>query len=290
MWLKNLFPKEEQPTHYLHSRQVPDECVFENNPDLSDAEIECFKTHGLLVKTDVLSEDHCKRAVDRCWELLPPHFQRDQPDTWQGKVKDCCVEKSLHSRRGRVKFRECLRSESWVYDIIARNPVIEKTVAALLGKVAPPSHIRGLYPVFPVGIPIERPPGPHTDMQIFQVGTVGYLEDVAPNGGGFTIWPGSHLRLHASFALNGSVHPPGADLSAEVERLRSKIQPWEISGRMGTVIFWHHRLMHTYGFNRTNRVRQAILGDFAQSTPWAPSEISPSSDPWEGWSERIRNA
>lgn len=294
MKLRNLFRKPQAPavsdSSYLPSISIPDACVFGNEPNLSDAEIACFKTHGILVKTDILSEDDCRRAVDRCWELLPPHFNRDEPDTWQGMVKDCCVTKSLHSRNGRVKFRECLRSESWVYDIVAQNPLIGKTVAVLLGTVAPPNHIRGLYPVFPVGIPSERPPGPHTDMQIFQVGTVGYLEEVAPHGGGFTVWPGSHLRLHEQFAFNGCTHPPVPELMAEVERLRSEIQPWEIPGRRGTVIFWHHRLMHTYGFNRTKRVRQAILGDFAQTTPWAPPDFSPSSDPWDGWSERIRSS
>ena len=65
--------------------------------------------------------------------------------------QDSCHTKDLGSRRGRLKFRECVRKEPWLYGLLAGHPEARAAVEDLLGpgEVAAPRYFRGLYPVFP---------------------------------------------------------------------------------------------------------------------------------------------
>ena len=42
------------------------------------------------------------------------------------------------------------------------------------------------------------PGGPHADALPFHVGMTAYMDDVPPGGGGFTVWPTSHVQLYQS--------------------------------------------------------------------------------------------
>ena len=58
--------------------------------------------------------------------------------------------------RGRVKFRECLRGERWLYDLTAANPDILACIKELIGEPVPPE--RPPYEPAP-GEPQEPPEG-----------------------------------------------------------------------------------------------------------------------------------
>ena len=88
-----------------------------------------------------------------------------------------------------------------------------------------------------------------------------YLSDVLPQGGGFTVWPGSHhvmAKHHGS--LGGDDRLPTFDLA--VAGVEASTQPVEAIGPTGTVVFWHQRIVHTAGINTRKTVRHATLCDF----------------------------
>jgi hypothetical protein len=249
---------------------------------LSDEQIRSFRTRGYCVAHAQVQTEAVERVAATVWELSPTSFDPDNPKTWTGLFKDCCKTQTVQDRKGRVKFRECLRGQQWVYDLTAGNADIVAAVADLIGDPLPPEYVRGLYPVFPIR---RGNADGHCDRHKFQVGVVLYLSDVLPHGGGFTVWPASHgimARHHAS--LGGEDRLPSFDQAlAEVQ---AQIRPFEASGPAGTVVFWHHRLVHTAGVNTRKTVRHASLCDFKNEQILAAAD-RPSADMWSTWSPRV---
>ena len=69
-------------------------------------------------------------------------------------------------------------------------------------------RVRGVICNLPRPAGTRRPSvanGAHVDSQPFQCGLVVYVDDVPPGGGGFTIWPRSHLRLYRADRRFGDV-------------------------------------------------------------------------------------
>ena len=250
---------------------------------LSDQQIQAFCVLGYCVSRIPLAEHITKRAVDKVWELCPSSFQVDKPRTWKGEFEDSCKTQSIRDRLGRVKFRECLRGERWLYDLTAANAGILACIRELIGEPVPPEYVRGLYPVFPTR---SRAPHGHCDRHEFQVGVVLYLSDVLPAGGGFTVWPGSHheiARQHRT--LGGEDRLPTYE--AALTEIGRSIKPVEVTGPAGTVVFWHQRLVHTAGINTRRTVRHATLCDFKNDTFLSAAE-SVAADLWSTWSPRVR--
>jgi len=77
-----------------------------------------------------------------------------------------------------LKYRECVRREVWLYDLLAGHPEARAAVGALLGagEVADPRYFRGLYPVFPIAEGSQKVVAGHLDTHPFQVGAVLYLD------------------------------------------------------------------------------------------------------------------
>lgn len=249
----------------------------------SDQQIQAFCALGYCVSRIPLAEAITQRAVDKVWELCPSSFQPDKPRTWKGEFKDSCKTQSIRDRRGRVKFRECLRGERWLYDMTAANAAILACIRELIGEPVPPEYVRGLYPVFPTR---ARPPQGHCDRHKFQVGVVLYLSEVLPDGGGFTVWPGSHYEIARHHrTLGGEDRLPTYEAAlAEVER---STQPVEVTGAAGTVVFWHQRLVHTAGINTQPTVRHATLCDFKNAAFLSAADAA-ATDLWSTWSPRVQ--
>ena len=257
---------------------------------LSDEQVRQFHASGFCVARVPVSAETIKRVADTVWELCPPTFDRERPKTWQGELEDCCKTQSIKDRGGRVKFRECLRGERWLYELTAANAEILAAIRDLIDEPLPPQYVRGLYPVFPLKQRLfarkPRQACGHCDQHKFQVGVVLYLSDVLPPGGGFTVWPGSHhemMRHHGT--LGGEDRLSSFDEA--VERIQASIAPVEITGPAGTVIFWHQRLVHTAGINTLRIVRHATLCDFKNERFLAAAEDAPTGA-WATWSARVR--
>jgi hypothetical protein len=250
---------------------------------LSEREIRAFCDFGYCVSRIPLAEEISQRAVEKVWELCPGSFHLNKPRTWRGEFTDSCQTLSIEKRLGRVKFRECLRGERWLYEMTAGNADILACVRELIGEPVPPEYVRGLYPVFPTH---SRVPRGHCDRHKFQVGVVLYLSDVLPGGGGFTVWPGSHHEIaRQHLTLGGEDRRPTYE--AALTEIEGSIKPVEVTGPAGTVVFWHQRLVHTAGINTRRTVRHATLCDFKNATFLAAAD-SLAGDLWSTWSPRVR--
>lgn len=210
---------------------------------------------------------HVAQAKALVWEFCPPSFRPDDPASWTGVVTDSCITRSMADRDGRLKYRECARAFHSIRALTVDNEAIREAVKSLIAVVLPDGKparfmpiFRGLYPIFsqPRELCSVRA---HCDTHFFQVGTVMYLNETGPEDGAFIVWPGSH-RLVAphSYGLTHTEKPEGFD--ALCARLEQTIEPVRVSGGPGTLILWHHRLLHSAGVNCTGGVRYGLLCDF----------------------------
>lgn len=257
-------------------------CTADEGP-LGKAELNHFEVHGYVVKRAVLDPHLCSEAVDRAWSCLPKRLQPGKPWTWWGTVTDCTGTATLWKRRGVVKLREELCYEPPWLDLLPYNKTVLAVAEQLLGReqLERPKRIRGVYPTFPRLTIRRQTLRGHTDSRPYQLGVLGYLEDVRPGGGGFTVWPGSHRVLFFDFVSDpGSAKLPSyREHKAQFERGEHV----EISGHRGDVVFYHHRLLHSAGPNHRIAVRQAILAEFARTDAPRLKRSFPPANLWEFW-------
>lgn len=258
---------------------------------LSSADKRHFVEHGYLVRQLPFDAAVFARAIDLAWQHLDPQLVRDDPASWRTDcaITDSCHTRTMSERRGRVKLRECVHPVGWLGDVIHGDPRILEMVRDLLGPDAVPRRkIRGLYPVFPQP---ELEPRRHGGMDAhpFQVSCIVYLSDVEQGGGEFMVWPGSHRIM--SRAFDG---PYACKLNEQQRELRKQAEaqssPVHLPGPAGTVILWHHRLLHGPNTNRGTSIRHALVGDFLRADWEARAGETHAAGMWSGWAvdDRLR--
>tara|TARA_B100000315_G_C14238208_1_gene434131 strand:- start:10 stop:543 length:534 start_codon:yes stop_codon:yes gene_type:complete len=165
--------------------------------------------------------------------------------------------------------------------LLAMDPSVRGMAEQLLGEgsLVIPERIRGIYCAMPEGDAPERPTTCHVDAHPFHLGVVGYIDDVGPSGGGFTVWPGSHIKFYYDFHSQYKMEPTD---QYDVDREYFDQQPYrDCYGEAGDIIFWHHRIGHSVGHNRSKRIRQAVLYDFKKMD--LNEEEPPCKDMWRDW-------
>lgn len=234
-------------------------------PRLTASEVAHFKAHGFFVKRRLLQEDDAfRQAADHLWRHAPPDtLQRDDPDTWFAvppeRWTDDDIARVGRFAHGNWKMRSPgphgIGTEPFLVDRIANHPAIHAVASALLGApVQPARRVRGIYAVFPKPPQAPGRLGPHADYMAAQLAAMVLLHDVPPRTGGFTLWPGSHRRLHPHW---DTVH--GGQMSAERgegfrlarDSALRDITPVECVGGAGDVVFWHPRMLHSAGVNHS---------------------------------------
>jgi ectoine hydroxylase-related dioxygenase (phytanoyl-CoA dioxygenase family) len=61
-------------------------------------------------------------------------------------------------------------------------------------------------------------------------------------------------------------------------------QPYvDCYGKAGDVVFWHHRLGHSAGHNRSHAIRQAVLYDFKKRDVSERQIMATPADMWADW-------
>ncbi len=249
---------------------------------LSTEEKAQFVERGYVIKQIDLNQDVIDRAVDLTWSHVESHFERDNPDSWVGEIADSCRIAPISKRRGRLKFRECVRDTDWLVDMVYGDQQIKGWVESLLGpKGGPRNKIRGLYPIFPSPTSSYRVEG-GMDAHPFQICCIIYLNDTDENCGEFSLWEGSHRIMKDCFPGKASwkMLSNMADLR---ERAQEECQHVTFPGPAGTVILWHHRCLHTPITNRSRHVRHALVADFLQSD-WEQKRDEPhEADMWADW-------
>ncbi len=300
---------------------------------LSDEHLAFFKINGYLLLPGVLDARLCARARDRLWASLPQssRIKRDDPSTYVGPFD--AADASADSTDLRQDYRWQVRVAgteqlliklvfSDVLQAIAeqllgagglREPTVGGTPMGSHGPAWPGGPVdpaldndgaRGIYATLPYGDKPRQPDSCHTDGHPFNLGLVGLIDDVPPDGGGFKIWPGSHQRLYPTFQMQydqaripfyahlpsckGILHTP--EYLEEIDRVLNDTTPVDCHGDTGDVVLWHHRLAHMAGHNYSSQIRQAVLYDFTTRQLDKCRLDPPQPNMWRDWSRELQNA
>ncbi|MCZ6890372.1 MAG: phytanoyl-CoA dioxygenase family protein [Gammaproteobacteria bacterium] len=298
---------------------------------LSTEQIAFFKDNGYLIVPRVLDPDLCAGALDRMWAALPPGvaIERDDPSTHVGPFPESDRSTdSLHIRDGyRWQVRD-LGTEPLMIDLVYCQTLVEIAEQLLgAGSLRPPTvggspmgsqgpawpggpvdpaldvdGVRGLYGTLPYGDVPREPDRCHTDGHPFNLGIVGLIDDVPPDGGAFKIWPRSHRRLYPTFQMQYDqpripyyAHLPSykgilhtAEYLAEIEAINRDTQPVDCWSSAGDVVLWHHRTAHMAGHNYSPVIRQAVLYDFSTTDLDRNRMDPPQDDMWRDWSQDVQ--
>ena len=272
---------------------------------LSAQEISFFKRQGYLIKKGVLDPELMRRARQRKWVGAPDRMKADDPTTWIGpwRPEEETSEAEENCKIGYTwKYREPA-NEEWLVRMMASHPIIVGWAEQLLGaaKFDVPERVRGIYCRLPMGEAAEQPLVCHCDVgpdslhetpfeRLLKpgLGAVGLIAPIPPQGGAFTVWPGTHKIIYdlmirtEGLARNQAYKQQIIDFNSD-----HHVEGW---GQAGDVLLWHRLLAHTAGWNRseTLQLREAVLCDYA---PREAEEAKTSyQDMWEDWSDEVRAA
>jgi phytanoyl-CoA dioxygenase PhyH len=298
---------------------------------LTQEQIGFFKTNGYLLIPAAMDSHLCAQVQDEMWASMPAgvSVEKDNPASQTGPFAE--GEYSDDARHTRAGYRWLNRNLGVSERVIAliysdaicamaeqllggplRQPVAGGSPMGSKGPAWPGGPVdpalanegaRGVYCTLPYGHKPREPDACHTDGHPFQLGVVGSLDNVPPDGGAFKVWPGSHKRLYPTFQLRydqpripyydhlpsfkGIVHTP--EYLAAIEDLNQHVTPVECYGHAGDIVFWHHRLAHMAGHNYSSVIRQAVLADFWKLELDHYRTLPPHEDMWQDWSAAVRN-
>jgi hypothetical protein len=248
---------------------------------LTPTQIKNFANDGYLLLPNMLDSEIMEQAVKHCWNRLPSHFDPKSPKTWKGEVTDSCFTLGVKARAGVVKFQHKFKE---FVDVLKLLPMTQvKDVASQLiaeDVVLDKPLVRGLYLVLPIPMYASFPSRGHIEAHAFQLGAIGYLNDVKVGEGAFSVWPGSHRLFYKAFQSK-----LGFVKSRIYERLvhhLNQYDPVQIPGMKGDVIFFHHRLFHAPSNNNGRKIRFAYLCDFRVKDYRTLCDQVPV-DVWEDW-------
>lgn len=241
-----------------------------------------FKRSGFLTLRKLVDPETIEDAREEVWNALP--YERTQESLLDSPTR---IEDAWDRIEDPEPFGAILE-EIFPY------------AEALVGEgiLAEPGERMQIAPRFPEGedrqgpdAPRVRDLHPHVDgygadydkdedqVYPFSVGATVYLNDVVPRGGGFTVWPGSYWETARYYAENhfeslGHVHNSG--IPGDVG------DPFEIDGPAGTVVFWHNKLCHTGGVNRSTEARLAAITRFRREDH-REIMLDAADKPWKYW-------
>ena len=238
---------------------------------LNDAEVAHFKEHGFIVKRRLLDDETTfARVVEYIWENVPRGIlKRDDPQTWLDAPHERWTEEDAQRvgllARGnwKMRSRDAIGTEPFLVDNIANHPEMVAIAAAFIGSpIKRARRVRGIYGVFPKPPNTDGALGPHADYMAAQLSAMVLVDKVPPRCGGFTIWPGSHHRLHPHWDTvhGGTIGPDRAEgFRLARDSVLNEIEPLEFSGDAGDVVFWHPRVLHSAGINHSADLGNPML-------------------------------
>ena len=233
-----------------------------------------FVENGYLIRYNMLSEGQIQGAVDTLWHYI--EADRYDPQTWVDagpRSPDCWDQPAI-------------RATLYETDLFAMC----RELAGDLSDDADPSTIL----VYPSGSDEWAIKLPHLDGYNkseqatvgFTIGVTVYLSDVAPRGGGFTLWPGSHkavaefFKSHSLLGLN--MHHPGGIVERDMGRIFDLNEPVELVGRAGTACIWHGYMVHSGTSNCSDQIRMALVSRMSTKN-WDLLQFETPDDMWEYW-------
>ena len=168
---------------------------------------------------------------------------------------------------------------------------------------------RGLY----CTLPNSPSPGPeyrgsHSDGACYgrwRLQFAAYIDDLPPNSGGFTVWPGSHTRIwdkQWEAYKEGEKHTDkhltdrkaGGYSDAVIGQIKVDTKPVDTHGPAGSVVLWHTTILHMAGQNCSDDViRQATIYGYLKTRAALSDELAldnAGGDAWRDWSDELRAA
>ena len=272
-------------------------------------EIRFFRDEGYVIKRKVMDEQLVAQTRERLWENPPPGIDRNDPNTWRGPIQAPKDRKNLpksaetdYSFDGWAlpnppshnneysgvdgtswKYRT-IGTENFLVRMLLTDPSIWGMAEQLLGEgsLALPTRTRGIYCRFPDGDIPAQPLNPHTDGHEFHLGVLGYIDDVPPNGGGFTIWPKSHRVFYYRHLTQYG--PDKTDTYEKHYNLLKEQTATECYGEAGDIVLFHHRLAHAGNPpNSSSQIRKAVVGDLVKKELKEKLNEPPLEDMWQDW-------
>ena len=250
---------------------------------------QAFERDGYVVVPSVFSAPDCEAINEVMWALMPPSFERARPETWAGRLQDCCNNLPLFQRRGLVRFKDKhgFSKHPVLSPLIHQREAVHAMFAEIVGRACKRVHVRGLHPnlpmprhisinewlgnrlfsqleapekpLFKIPTPPQVPIVGHLDAHKFELGMMIYTSDVGENGGGLDVWPGSHRLLRQSFNAPYEFLPTPA-YKPLLNHLQ-EFEPRQVVGNTGDVLIFHNRLMHANSLNTSESIRFAVLID-----------------------------
>ena len=240
---------------------------------LTSEDVEHFKREGFILKHDTLTQDQIEAAVETIWDHM--EVDRDDPSSWIGGgpvTLPCGSEPAISATLNESELF------AMAEELVGKN------------RIARPAH-PGPHMNYPTGKEWSPPESGHLDgyytptngvpqgtVGKFFVGVSCYINDIEHQGGGFTIWPGTHIQAEQYFKTHSmlSIQGGGARDAFDLP------PPFEVTGPAGTACLWHGRLVHSASQNSRDQIRMALisrlrpvnLNDILFETP---------DDMWEHW-------
>ncbi len=87
------------------------------------------------------------------------------------------------------------------------------------------------------------------------------MNDIRPRSGAFTVWPGTHRRVHDYFRNHSLLNGLKA-FQDEDGYYIDLPEPVENPGPPGTTVFWHNLMMHNAGNNYGEAIRMACVSRY----------------------------
>jgi len=295
---------------------------------LSEREKLNFKRNGFLVIRDAFDRDLVDEAREVLWDAIPE--DPDDPESWfarDGDHDEILHRGSSTQAGGNLStvepFEELFRdvypyAEELVGEDVLAAPDEQPAEYCLHGGHLMASredggsvvdHDGAVGPIlqYPSDIRddahaefdshekwhVDGGTGPYvTDDDVdylpFTIAAAVYFDDVEPRGGGFTVWPRSHRRIPEFF----SEHDYADYIAADEDPLEDlDLDPGiEITGGPGTLVLWHHGIVHGASPNHSERIRMAgfqriarkdiaELGEDGLSDPWLHYDAIRDLDP-----------
>lgn len=238
-----------------YDTHLPGETTAGATPD----DIRHFKQHGFFVKRGLLADEPLADIRRYMWARVPRQLMTESnPDSWLARPhRKWNAEDGLRVgvlSRGSWKMRSrTIGTEQFMVDATARHPRMVAIAGQMIGTpLKETQRVRGVYCILPHPPHVTGTLGPHTDDQAAQLGAMVLIDDVPPRCGGFTLWPGSHLIFRRFWSANVGGRIVDQDAyEAAVAAVLTDVQPVEITGKAGDVVFWHGRMMHSAGINHS---------------------------------------
>ena len=280
----------------------------------------------------MLASGLCEKACELLWSSLPEEsiIKREDPSTHIGPFTEKDLEDDVTNLRQGYKWQlrsigtdqlliDLVYSEALqqiAEDLLGKDTLVEPKVggktmgqhgAAWPGGPVDPAldneGARGIYATLPYGDKEKEADYCHTDGHPFNLGLVGLIDDVLPDGGALKIWPRSHSRLYPTFQMQydqpripfypdmpkfkGLIQSP--EYEKEITKILKDTKPVDCWGSIGDVVLFHHRIAHMAGHNYTNKIRQAVLYDFKKKDLDESRTKPPQDDMWGDWSESLKS-